>query len=98
MRHRSRGNTVQIRNVGLLTNLIGPGDEKLMSARALAKTTGISHTTICNLMNGTAGQLDQAAAIRLAKALNVPIWRLFFPPPCPECGRTLPEEFDGLAS
>ncbi|MGN8245270.1 helix-turn-helix domain-containing protein [Cellulomonas soli] len=63
----------------ILRALVGPEEDKKMSARTLARYTGKHPSFIDHLLAGRRNSCEPKTAERIAEALDVPIGLLFVP-------------------
>ncbi|PKQ59770.1 hypothetical protein B5566_02710 [Mycobacterium sp. MHSD3] len=71
---------VQIRSRNILTALVGPGADKVMSARKLAEHSNIHHSYVDHLIAGRRDSVSVDVGRRMAAALGVKMGVLFQPP------------------
>lgn len=76
-RRRPKGTWMKLRSAELLRAFVGPEDSKKMSARRLARATGVTPGFINHLTSGRRSSCLPVTADRIAQVLDVPTEVLF---------------------
>lgn len=71
------GGSAQVRRDKVLRAMVGPGADKVMSAKRLAELVGVHPSYIGHLSSGRATSCSQALAHRIAEALGVDVSVIF---------------------